>query len=733
MLVGALIFSNSISANAQSATFGIKWPYTIGVTNNVGVLTKTNQTLSWSNGGGFSSNILPANMDGWIEFTLHAGDDYIVGLSYNNLLNFSEFNYAIYVTSQSIYYREGTGSAVISTFQTNDLIRIAREGSSVKYYKNGTVVRTVTVSPAEELKVKTTIYKPGKSSPLLTSSFDARLEVMATIEGTESNVHDGSIALNVTGGDQPYTFAWQTGESTSAISNKPVGSYSVTVTDAAGRTDTKSYRIGYQVNWSYTTGLQPSGHSLVKTTASGPLSNAGANSNNIIPANQDGWIEFTALNGDDFMAGFGTTAAINYNQFTHGFSIDDQTGSVLAYQGSSSYALGNFQTGDVFRIARVGSIINFYRNNQVLRTVSVNPALELKPKACVQNQGKRIPSINVSSDYRLIVVGAVTGTNGSNSLGKLAISVAGGAEPYSVQWESGETSTQLDNKSRGSYSVVARDARNHVLDRKYGLGYAIDWTNVTGATLTNGVITKNSNTVNSGAVSSNILPANTDGWIEFSAINGTDYFIGFATYDTYAYGTFAHAFSIDSSTGTCLSYVGTGSVSLGSFQNGDVFRIAREGSLVKYYKNGLVLRTVSSSPGITYKVKVFIETLNQYSPLTTASFWKPAVPQTYYAIANGDWTNPSNWSLSPGGAAANAVPDELDTVVISGYEITITGSIVCSYVNIKATNGNTRLLIDGGQALLTVKGTLAMTKEYSDSTVEVLTARNDGRIVVIAP
>lgn len=45
---------------------------------------------------------------------------------------------------------------------------------------------------------------------------------------------DGFLNLNVTGGTPNYTFAWSTGATTEDIGNLPAGSYSVTVTDAAG-------------------------------------------------------------------------------------------------------------------------------------------------------------------------------------------------------------------------------------------------------------------------------------------------------------------------------------------------------------------------------------------------------------------------------------------------------------------------------------------------------------------
>jgi hypothetical protein len=48
----------------------------------------------------------------------------------------------------------------------------------------------------------------------------------------------GSISLSVSGGTSPYTYAWSNGASTQNISGLPVGSYTVTVTDANACTKT---------------------------------------------------------------------------------------------------------------------------------------------------------------------------------------------------------------------------------------------------------------------------------------------------------------------------------------------------------------------------------------------------------------------------------------------------------------------------------------------------------------
>ncbi|SFO41080.1 SprB repeat-containing protein, partial [Paenimyroides ummariense] len=72
---------------------------------------------------------------------------------------------------------------------------------------------------------------------------DALVSNMASTSITCNGANNGSVVLAPTGGVAPYTYLWDTGATTSSITNLPAGTYSVTITDANGCTLTETATI----------------------------------------------------------------------------------------------------------------------------------------------------------------------------------------------------------------------------------------------------------------------------------------------------------------------------------------------------------------------------------------------------------------------------------------------------------------------------------------------------------
>ncbi|HEY8935920.1 MAG TPA: hypothetical protein VIM65_11895, partial [Cyclobacteriaceae bacterium] len=170
-----LVLSSGI---AQATTYTQTWSNLTSVTNASGVLTKTT-TAGWNNAGARARNTLMANVDGWLEFTIDQNAttaNYMIGFSaINNVYIQTAIDFGIEVSSQSgvvnILAHEGSATGIdLGTVVIGDVIRVSREGSSIKYYKNGTVIRTVTGS-ATKYYITKVIINTG-STATLTTSYD---------------------------------------------------------------------------------------------------------------------------------------------------------------------------------------------------------------------------------------------------------------------------------------------------------------------------------------------------------------------------------------------------------------------------------------------------------------------------------------------------------------------------------------------------------------------------------
>ncbi|MEM9859488.1 MAG: hypothetical protein AAF843_19195 [Bacteroidota bacterium] len=79
------------------------------------------------------------------------------------------------------------------------------------------------------------------------------------------------------------------------------------------------------------------------------------------------------------------------------------------------------------------------------------------------------------------------------------------------------------------------------------------------------------------------------------------------------------------------------------------------------------------------------------------------IPQTFYAISDGNWSDPTIWSLTDGGTTVGQVPTQFDDVEIGAFQVEVTEVVDCRGMNISAAN-NTLLLVSGREAKLTVNG-----------------------------
>ncbi|MEJ0031609.1 MAG: DUF6443 domain-containing protein [Bacteroidota bacterium] len=141
--------SKMILAEALSVT-AINWTSTssVSVSGTTNDITKTG-SIGYSTGAAISSEQLAAGMDGWVEMkAIETNKNRMIGLGSTNNPN-TTIPYAIEFTSLG-HVRAWESSSVwldMGTYTTGTRVRLAREGTAIKYYLNG-VLKRISINPS---------------------------------------------------------------------------------------------------------------------------------------------------------------------------------------------------------------------------------------------------------------------------------------------------------------------------------------------------------------------------------------------------------------------------------------------------------------------------------------------------------------------------------------------------------------------------------------------------------
>ncbi len=233
---------------------------------------------------------------------------------------------------------------------------------------------------------------------------------------------NGSVTLTVSGGTAPYTFVWNSGQTTQNINLLPPGCYSVVITDAAG--------------------CQAAATACV-TNLTGP----------ILYANSNPVSTFSVVNG-----GF-TPQWVCANQ-----TLQTDGGIMKIYLESGATMITGGGIDTVY--AKTGSTITMTGG---IHVIYHEPGVTL-------NMNGGIPTLypcpSLVFDYSLAPVGGcapiltcnlavslgVGNAIGGGNNGSINTTVSNGTFPFTYSWSTGQTTSSLSNLTPGAYSVIVTDA-----------------------------------------------------------------------------------------------------------------------------------------------------------------------------------------------------------------------------------------------------------------------------------
>jgi hypothetical protein len=639
--------------NLHAQEYDVVWNNLVGMTfdQNNNLLTKTSSN-GWSNAGALSENKLKKNTDGYISYLIEdVSTKRFIGLSTDNSEpSFNHVDYGFYQKNNRLFIIEdGRVRGFYGRIAVGDVIIVERASNHIHYKKNNAILRRTVTKPNFTLYSDVSIYNPNGTISGLKTSFPIDIKVQfSTTNVTCSTSEYGSVDATITGGLPPYTISWDNGETTEDLTELLPGRYKLTVTDANGFLKTKTASIYADLSWLNAVNVSTNNGVITKSNSS-TLWDAGAISENKLVAGMDGRVEYTIDATNKFLA-FGLSSD-NPDENLPG--IDH---AIVLLGGKRLFVMENgnikgfsrYKVGDKVRIIRVGNKIKYKLNNNLIKKSVIDNQVELFVDISIKASGAGFNGLKVDFCYSNeltaspIVVNVIDGI-----LGSIDLNITGGKAPYQVFWETDQylteaqfdadkqakidvliaagldatifdaltypnytasfSTTNLKDVKPGKYRVFIYDAQGTSIYKEVGISSNFVVDQNVGLDISGLQISKTTG-VNSWSdyfTSSSIGGPDDNGWYQFEVDNDVSTFVtGFKDLDVTPninpYDDIAFGFKVVNNT---LSIVeGETEIAMGSVGKDDLLSIEKQGSNIKYFKNGVQIMEASGADNV-YQLK----------------------------------------------------------------------------------------------------------------------------------
>ncbi|MFZ5553698.1 MAG: choice-of-anchor L domain-containing protein [Bacteroidota bacterium] len=640
--------------------------YTVTVTDNVGCsynqsYTLTNQTGTLAISGTNITNEVCGNGQGAIDITVSGGSQpysylWSFGPTTQDISGLNAGTFSVDITdangcllSQSfiVQNQSGTlqqtyGNAMDETCGNGDgSIDITITGGQQPYSYSWSNFATTQdlinisagnysciITDAAGCQISTPVYTVNnQSGGLAIANADVDNEICGN--------NQGEIILTVTGGTSPVTYLWNTGATTSSISNLTSGTYSCTVSDASG--------------CSVYTG------NLLLTDDPGTLSVISVSTMNEVCSNSTGIINIEVDGGTGPVSFSWNTGSISEDLFNlsagiYSCTISDSVGCSTSVNTVINNDPGTLQIDNM--------IVTDENCGDNTGAVNLMISGQANPVSYSWSNGSTIQdisglaagnySVTVTDNNGCVTLGNTTVNNLTNGFslslaslsnevcgagnGFIDVSVSGGSTPYSYSWSNGATTEDISSLSSGVYTLTVTDNAGCII------------------TSSSYTVTNNSGTLTIGfsSVLDEVCNAN-NGSVNIAASGGTSPYTyswsnGAATEDIFSLNNGTYTVTITDASGCSMNQSYTVNNSPGTLSISSV-AVSDE---VCNGNNGAVNITVSGGSGIyTYSWSTGATT-QDISGLNTGTYTVTindgsgcSLTGTVYTVG----TNPGNFQI----------------------------------------------------------------------------------------
>jgi gliding motility-associated-like protein len=267
----------------------------------------------------------------------------------------------------------------------------------------------------------------------------------------------GDIFIDVTGGVAPYTFNWSNGATDSNLTDVAAGTYTVTVTDDNGCTDTTSATVNEPDSLQVT--VDSIAHILCETTGDIHIDVFGG----VAPYSFNWSDGSTDSNLTDASQGTYTVTITDANNCTDTTSgtIDELDSLIVTIDSVTHVACNGDSIGEIFTDVTGGELpYNFtWSNGSTDSNLTGVPAGTYSVTVTENNTCTDTASATITEPTPITLSADSQQSTCGNNDGKAWVTVSGGVSPYSYQWDdpANQTTDTAFNLGAGVYTVTVTD------------------------------------------------------------------------------------------------------------------------------------------------------------------------------------------------------------------------------------------------------------------------------------
>ena len=380
----------------------------------------------------------------------------------NESFSFSSSDFAAWAADGTITFNVITGSGVDDNVCGSGYIELELEYSAPSTYLWSTGATTATISGLAPGNYTVTVTDGGGCTNSNTFSITEPAVLMAMADSTMVSCNggmDGTATAMVTGGTMPYTYAWSDNATTTATLTGMAGTYSVTVTDANGCTDSASTTITEpamlmvtatptamsapgvvdgSVATSVSGGTMPYAYSWSNGATTSSLSNLSFGTYDVTVTDANGCTA-TATATVVEPGPLAVAITLDSNVSCNGLSDGGATAVITGGGAPYTYA---WSTGD-----SVASISGVMAGTYVI-TITDGQNIVV------------MDSITITEPATLVATATIDSNVTCNGLsdGGATASATGGTMPYMYMWSNSATTASITGIAAGTYIVTITDA-----------------------------------------------------------------------------------------------------------------------------------------------------------------------------------------------------------------------------------------------------------------------------------